>query len=118
MSSVQEIETALRQLPKEAQWEIARWLLDDLEETGNGLPEAGAPAPSSEVKPGDVGFDAATWAKSFCIFYGSARPRRSVDEIVEINIFAKINEIDKMVEIGKRIRVNGTEKIRMNKLNP
>lgn len=42
----------LRQLPKQAKWEIARWLLDDLQETGNGLPEAGALAPSTEAKPG------------------------------------------------------------------
>jgi hypothetical protein len=32
MSKVQEIEAALRQLPAHEQWEVARWLLDELEE--------------------------------------------------------------------------------------
>lgn len=31
MSSVQEIETALQQLPPQERWEIARWLLEDLQ---------------------------------------------------------------------------------------
>lgn len=32
MSKVLEIEAALRQLPAQDKWEVARWLLDDLEE--------------------------------------------------------------------------------------
>jgi hypothetical protein len=32
MSKVQEIEAALRQLPPQDQWEVARWLLEELEE--------------------------------------------------------------------------------------
>jgi hypothetical protein len=32
MTSVQEIEMALRQLPPQDRWEIARWLLEDLQE--------------------------------------------------------------------------------------
>ena len=32
MSKVQEIETALRQLPAQEQWQVARWLLNELEE--------------------------------------------------------------------------------------
>jgi len=31
MNSVLEVEKALRQLPLEDQWEVARWLLDDLQ---------------------------------------------------------------------------------------
>jgi hypothetical protein len=31
VSKVQEIESALKQLPAKEQWEIARWLLDELE---------------------------------------------------------------------------------------
>jgi hypothetical protein len=33
MSTVQEIESALRQLPPQEKWEVARWLLDELDET-------------------------------------------------------------------------------------
>jgi hypothetical protein len=36
MSKVQEIETALRQLPAQEQWQVARWLLDELEEGVGG----------------------------------------------------------------------------------
>ncbi len=32
MNNVSEIETALRQLPPQKRWEIARWLLDDLQQ--------------------------------------------------------------------------------------
>lgn len=32
MNSVLEVEQALRQLPPEDRWEVARWLLDDLQE--------------------------------------------------------------------------------------
>jgi hypothetical protein len=32
MNSVLEIETALRQLPPQERWEIARWLLEDLQD--------------------------------------------------------------------------------------
>lgn len=48
VSKVQEIETALRQLPAQERWEIARWLLDELEDaTGsaaNGPNGSTAPA--------------------------------------------------------------------------
>ncbi|HLX68135.1 MAG TPA: hypothetical protein VKV04_00785 [Verrucomicrobiae bacterium] len=36
MSKVQEIEAALRQLPAHERWEVARWLLDELEEGTDG----------------------------------------------------------------------------------
>ena len=32
MNSVLEIEKALRQMPPEDRWEVARWLIDDLQE--------------------------------------------------------------------------------------
>jgi hypothetical protein len=32
VSNVQEIEAALRQLPAQDQWEVARWLLEELEQ--------------------------------------------------------------------------------------
>jgi len=36
MSRVQEIESALRELPPQEQWEVARWLLDELHEPAGG----------------------------------------------------------------------------------
>jgi hypothetical protein len=51
MSSVLEIEMALRQLPPQERWEVARWLLEDLQEgalghaegTGSGDNAGGTP---------------------------------------------------------------------------
>jgi hypothetical protein len=39
MNKVQEIETALQQLPPQERWEIARWLLEDLQEGALGQTE-------------------------------------------------------------------------------
>ncbi len=39
MSSVVEIEQALRQLPPQQRWEIAHWLLEDLQEGSLGQTE-------------------------------------------------------------------------------
>ncbi|HWD18541.1 MAG TPA: hypothetical protein VHB20_04635 [Verrucomicrobiae bacterium] len=48
MSRVLELETALRQLPPQERWEIARWLLEDLQETslnrGHEVPAANGAA--------------------------------------------------------------------------
>jgi hypothetical protein len=40
MNSVLEIEMALRQLPPQERWEIARWLLEDLQESNLSHDEA------------------------------------------------------------------------------
>ena len=40
MSKVQEIESALRELPSQEKWEVARWLLDELDETTAGNADA------------------------------------------------------------------------------
>ena len=42
MSSVLEIENALRQLPPQERWEVARWLLKDLE-AATASPAGGKP---------------------------------------------------------------------------
>lgn len=47
MNSVREIEQALRQLPPQDRWEIAHWLLDDL--------QAGALSPAELKDSGDNG---------------------------------------------------------------
>jgi hypothetical protein len=43
MSRVQEIESALRQLPPQEKWEVARWLLDELDETTGGKAAVSTP---------------------------------------------------------------------------
>lgn len=49
----------------------------------------------------------------FCIFYGKGRARKSVDETTEVNICAKIDDMEKMASIGKRIRGQGIETVRI-----
>ena len=46
MSKVLEIEAALRQLPAQEQWEVARWLLDELAEgTGSATKQQNGSQP-------------------------------------------------------------------------
>jgi hypothetical protein len=49
--------------------------------------------------------------KSFCIVYGEFIPRMSVDVEVALNIFAKIDDMEKAIEVGKRIRHQGSETV-------
>lgn len=51
MNSVLEIETALRQLPWRDRWEIARRLLDDLQEASFNLHEPKSPGPDAGLVP-------------------------------------------------------------------
>ncbi len=48
---------------------------------------------------------------SFCVFYGKSRPRKGVDQTVDVNVFAKVRDLEKMTEISKRIRFEGREKM-------
>ncbi len=55
MNGVVEIETALRQLSRQDKWQIARWLLKDLEENGHGpaaerAPVTAVPLPDSATR--------------------------------------------------------------------
>ena len=49
--------------------------------------------------------------KSFCIVYGEIVPRRLVDVEIALNIFAEIENNDKAVEIGQRVRNHGSEEV-------
>lgn len=49
--------------------------------------------------------------KSFCIVYGEIVPRRLVDVEIALNIFAEIDDKNKAIEIGKRVRSNGSETV-------
>jgi hypothetical protein len=48
MNGVVEIESVLRQLPRQDKWQIARWLLEDLEENSHG--QAAESSPGSPVQ--------------------------------------------------------------------
>ena len=64
-----------------------------------------------DVKPGDIAYYDP--AKSFCIFYGVGLPRSGIDETSPVNVFGKADDIEKMAEIGKRIRRQGVEKVQI-----
>ena len=51
MSKVQEIEAALRQLPAQQQWEVAYWLLDELEEENGSATKEGQHARHAPALP-------------------------------------------------------------------
>ena len=46
-----------------------------------------------------------------CIFYGKARPRKSLDETGRVNVVARVEDTDALYKIGFRIRVHGIEKL-------
>ncbi len=48
---------------------------------------------------------------TFCIFYGKARARKTVDETVDDNVFARIRDIEAITKIARRIRWEGAEKL-------
>ena len=49
--------------------------------------------------------------KSFCIVYGEIVPRRLVDVEIPLNVFAEIDDKEKAVELGSRVRREGVEKV-------
>jgi hypothetical protein len=48
---------------------------------------------------------------SFCIFYGESRPRKGVDETVDANVFATVDDAEATAAICKRFRITGAEKL-------
>jgi len=48
---------------------------------------------------------------SFCVFYGKSRPRKGVDQTVDVNVFAKIKDAKAITEIARRIKYEGAEEI-------
>ena len=44
---------------------------------------------------------------SFCFVYGEIIPRRSVDVEIALNVFAKIDDSERAIEIGQRSRWEG-----------
>jgi hypothetical protein len=51
MNSVLEIEKALRQLPQQERWEVARWLLEDLQEGALSYAEGKSSDDNGERNP-------------------------------------------------------------------
>ena len=57
---------------------------------------------------------------SFAMFYGPGRPRKygpggTCDQTTDMNLFGKIKEIETLQNVGKRIRVYGTEKVKVTR---
>ena len=55
---------------------------------------------------------------SFCIFYGPSRPRKGVDQTVDVNVFARVKDVKALAEIARRIRHQGTEEITITAGDP
>jgi hypothetical protein len=77
---------------------------------------------TNSVKPGSITTAASFWVRdgqpcfqkgqtAFAIFYGKGKPRKAVDETLDMNYFAHVDDVEKMAEIGRRIRMQGSEKI-------
>ena len=74
---------------------------------------------SNDVEPGTVACVATDSFKrtrkqdgsSFCVFYGKSRPRKGVDQTIDVNVFGKVEDVEAMKAIGRRIRHDGAEKM-------
>lgn len=55
---------------------------------------------------------------SFCIFYGTSRPRKGVDQTVDVNVFARVKDVKVLAEIARRIRHKGSEEITITAEDP
>jgi hypothetical protein len=78
------------------------------------------------VKPGAVCCVASSWLRdgkpslqkgctSFAIFYGKGKPRKAIDETIDMNCFAHVDDEEKMAEIGRRMRMQGSEMIKIRR---
>ena len=54
-------------------------------------------------------------SSSFCVFYGRSMPRKAVDQGIDVTVFGKVDDVPAMAEIGKRVRMQGVEKVRITK---
>lgn len=48
---------------------------------------------------------------AFCVFYGRSRPRKNVDETVDVNVFATFADTAELLTVSRRIRMEGAEKV-------
>lgn len=65
--------------------------------------------PTIQVKPGALAM--VPGSSSFCVFYGRAIPRKSVDQTVEVTVFGQVDDVPAMADIGRRVRRQGVEKM-------
>jgi hypothetical protein len=112
----------LKALPSEHPMIHAMWAGEEIFFDGVPLPEhLEFENETNEVEPGDVAVIAtpghrglaAKGITSFCIFYGKSRPRKGVDQTVDVNVFAKIRSLEEITRISRRIRKEGAEKARI-----
>lgn len=75
---------------------------------------------TNNVKPGSITTAASFWVRdghpcfqkgqtAFAVFYGKGKPRKAVDETLDMNYFAHVDDVKMMAEIGTRIRMQGSE---------
>jgi hypothetical protein len=69
--------------------------------------------PTQTVEPGTLAM--VPRSSSFCIFYGRAIPRGAVDQEIDVTVFGTVDDVETMSEIGKRVRMQGVEKVRLTR---
>lgn len=100
-------------LPVENEVIHAQWAGEEI--FFNGFPakqEMGLENATRKMTPGDIAYNAPS--KSFCIFYGRSIPRKAVDAEIDVNVFARADQVEEMAAIGKRVRRQGVEKVRIS----
>jgi hypothetical protein len=105
-------QVVLKALPVEHEALHAMWAGEEI--FFNGFPteeDIGLENATADIEPGDIAYNAPF--KSFCIFYGKSIPRSAVDQEIEVNVFAKADDVEELAKIGKRVRRQGIESVRI-----
>jgi len=102
----------LAALPVEMETLHAMWAGEEI--FFNGFPaQFEYEQPTQQVEPGALAM--VPRSSSFCVFYGPSIPRGAVDQTIDVTVFGQVDDVEAMATIGKRVRMQGVEKIRISR---
>ena len=102
----------LKALPVEAEVLHAMWAGEEIF-FGNFPAKFEYEHPTQKVTDGALAM--VPESSSFCIFYGRSMPRKAVDQGVDVTVFGQVDDVKAMADVGKRVRRQGVEKVRISK---
>ena len=102
----------LKALPHEAEVLHAMWAGEEIF-FGNFPAKFEYEHPTQKVTDGALAM--LPESSSFCIFYGRSMPRKAVDQGVDVTVFGQVDDVKAMAEVGKRVRRQGVEKVRISR---
>lgn len=103
----------LNALPVEHEMIHAMWAGEEVFFDGFPAKETvGSEHATTDISPGDLAYNGPS--NSFCIFYGRGIPRSAVDQEIELNVFARCEQVEEAAKLCKRIRRQGIERVKIS----